>query len=137
MRRASGIALLAGAGLLAGCSAGATGMSPEGQCPSSVDLRVSPYRILRGDPIEITVTWETNSPLEAATAKLYIGIQDEVEVEVPLVEQAEGTDYIYAGTQLNPFGLGSPVGSGWVLAEATAVGDCGGPATGTTAFELR
>ena len=121
---------------------GGDDLSSEEQCyVGNMELTLEPSTIIRGEAVELTVVWNLDYPVydwgyvpsEPAAVFLYAGVDDEIEVEVPLSEAGGG----YEGALLNPFGPGAPVGAGWVLAQGPVYEVCPVPPTGTLTFELQ
>ena len=98
---------------------------------------VEPLTLVRNADVSLSVRWETFASLNDPVATLRVGDGPVVEVEVPLLPEADGVaGHAYQGSLLNPFGMGAPAGTVEVLAAASANEGCSTSPTAATAFEL-
>ena len=80
----------------------------------------------------------TIGELAERLATLMAGPNDDIQVEVPLVEDLPPASHpSYLGAQLNPFGLGVPAGAAAVLTSAGRPVGCDTSATASASFELQ
>lgn len=124
--------------LLSSCSAQelTTARSDDCDPASSLSLSVLPERVARGDAsVSLYVEWMLDSQAGGPVTATFTSEDETVEMRLQLLPDFTDS-FTYAGSCVNPYGIGAPAGYINVLTAIEAPARCGAQPTAASSFVL-